>query len=181
MSREKLLEARNLIQSKCYHDAAAILRTLPGDPQAQKWLDQMKENGLISASVIQTIAKSPNNEAFQEFPEDDESLDQLIAQEAENHQGVNSTGLSVVDCVALGAVIAVAIAGFWVYSYLHGTVIGWTLLWDYVVGDAHGSDGFVSTEALFVVIARFLLGFGMFWGPSTLLVFFGSYIHRALT
>ncbi len=49
MSREKLFEARNLIQSKCYDDAAAILRTLPDDPQAKKWLDQMEEKGWIAA------------------------------------------------------------------------------------------------------------------------------------
>lgn len=47
MSREKLMEARKLIEAKRYEEGAAILRTLPNDPAAQKWLAQLEMKGVV--------------------------------------------------------------------------------------------------------------------------------------
>lgn len=43
MSREKLLQARSLIQEKRFDEARIILRSMPNDPTAQKWLAKLNE------------------------------------------------------------------------------------------------------------------------------------------
>lgn len=48
MSRDRLVEARKLIEAKRYEEGAAILRTLPNDPTAQKWLKFLEERGVIA-------------------------------------------------------------------------------------------------------------------------------------
>lgn len=49
MSRDRLMEARKLIEAKRYEEGAAILRTLPNDPTAQKWLGQMEAKRVIKS------------------------------------------------------------------------------------------------------------------------------------
>lgn len=51
---------------------------------------------------------------------------------------------------------------------LYGSVIGSSLL-DYVTGQAHNMETF-GTEASFVVISGFVIGFGFSWAPATLLI-----------
>jgi hypothetical protein len=43
MSREKLQEAKSLIQEKRFDEARAILRSMPDDPTAQNWLAKLNE------------------------------------------------------------------------------------------------------------------------------------------
>ena len=47
MSRDRLVEARKLIEAKRYEEGAAILRTLPNDQTAQKWLAQLDLKGVV--------------------------------------------------------------------------------------------------------------------------------------
>jgi len=47
MSRDKLLEARKLIEAKRFEEGAAVLRSLPNDPTAQKWLAQLELKGVV--------------------------------------------------------------------------------------------------------------------------------------
>jgi len=76
-----------------------------------------------------------------------------------------------------GAIFSSLIGILWVLHYLlttqygvsmYGGVIGSSLL-EYVVGTAHNLDVFGS-EALFVVVTRFLIAFGLSWAPVTALI-----------
>lgn len=51
MPREKLMEARKLIEAKRYEEGAAILRMLPNDPTAQKWLSLMEAKRVVKPFV----------------------------------------------------------------------------------------------------------------------------------
>jgi len=69
-----------------------------------------------------------------------------------------------------GATIAVLLAVSWVIEYLASTVYGiggfGNSLFAIVLGQEHGigTDG---AEALLVVVSRFIIGFGLSWGPIT--------------
>ena len=50
MSKAVLTAAKELIASGKYHEAATILRTLPDDPTAQKWLATLEAKYLPKAA-----------------------------------------------------------------------------------------------------------------------------------
>lgn len=70
-----------------------------------------------------------------------------------------------------GAVISALIASMWVLHYLFTTVFGFLYhsMWEYVTGQAFNLET-AGAEALFVVVTRFLLAFGISWAPVTFLV-----------
>lgn len=72
-----------------------------------------------------------------------------------------------------GAMLAVCIAALWILEYLlttqYGTRLFGTAIWRYVTGLSYGA-GEEAVESLFVVLTRFLLVFGLGWGPLMLLV-----------
>ena len=74
---------------------------------------------------------------------------------------------------ASGAILASLIGTLWVLHYLVTTVYGLygvaSSLLDYVVGAEHNLDVFGS-EALFVIVTRFLIAFGLSWAPITTLI-----------
>ncbi len=51
MSQDPFQRVRQLVNDKRYDEAAAILRLMPDDPQAKKWLSQMEARGLIAPSM----------------------------------------------------------------------------------------------------------------------------------
>lgn len=73
--------------------------------------------------------------------------------------------------VLAGLMMACFLAAFWVYLHLIGTSIGYfDLLMDYVDGSEYNSSAFQSTESLFVILARFILGVGLLWLPASVLI-----------
>ncbi len=95
-------------------------------------------------------------------------------QAADDPSSPSSQGVSP---SAASAAFASLIGTLWVLQYLFTTVYGYssfglspsTSLWEYVYGIAHNLDVFGS-EALFVVATRFLIAFGLCWGPLFALV-----------
>lgn len=85
--------------------------------------------------------------------------------------------LSLSRYATVSAMLAAGIAALWVLEYLLTTQYGSTLfgtsIWRYVTGVSHGV-GEKAVEALFVVLTRFLLVFGLGWGPLTLLIALAS-------
>jgi len=81
--------------------------------------------------------------------------------------------LSLSRHAGAGAILAAGIGALWVAHYLVTTQYGYTLfgtsIFQYVIGISHGI-GEKAAEALFVVVTRFLLAFGLAWGPLTLLI-----------
>ncbi len=78
-----------------------------------------------------------------------------------------------------GAIAAVMIATIWVMQYLLTTAYGsnWfglfsgDSLFSYVIGIEYGlGDSDDILEPLFIVVSRFILGFGFLWLPATLLI-----------
>jgi len=73
-----------------------------------------------------------------------------------------------------GALFAALVGAIWVQNYLAMTVAdrySWvkTPVLDYVTGAAHNLEE-MAVEALFIVVARFLLAFGFSWLPLTALI-----------
>lgn len=60
MSKEKLAEARTLIQRKQYDAARAILEAMPNDPTAQQWLTKLDEIAPRRTPVPPKTAKQPS-------------------------------------------------------------------------------------------------------------------------
>ena len=177
MSQQELKQAAQLIKQKRYEEAAIILQALPDNAKAQEWLTRMYDTGLIPPNI--------NYDYVPDYsPREHPSLPQTHALFPQK-----SRMTLLVECVAPGAVIATTIATLWVYAYLTSISVVTSIsiasysrsLFDYVTGDAIGSDAFQSIEPLFVIVARFILGFGMSWGPSTLLLFLALSLKSKLT
>ena len=71
----------------------------------------------------------------------------------------------------IAAVLAAFFAALWVWSYIEVTSIdppyeAPIALKEYVYGQEYGIEG-PATELLFVVVTRFLVGFGFTWAPCT--------------
>ena len=83
--------------------------------------------------------------------------------------------LSLSRHAAAGAVVAAACAALWVAHYLLTTTYGYlglglsSPLSFFVLGLDHGM-GEKGAEALFVVVTRFALAFGVCWGPAAALL-----------
>jgi len=74
----------------------------------------------------------------------------------------------------IGAMIASLLGALWVINYLTSFVTSYagipvSSLLDYVIGATSGSSA-ITVEMLFVVVARFIIAFGVSWGPITFLV-----------
>ena len=86
-----------------------------------------------------------------------------------------SNGFSMSRHALSGAAISVFLAIPWIVWYLMNTVYGiygiGDNLMDVVLGTAHGI-GADAAEALFVVVTRFLIVFGICWAPITALIAF---------
>lgn len=75
-----------------------------------------------------------------------------------------------------GALGASLVATLWIFHYLITTAqstgfpsLPYTIpLWKYVVGSAYNLE--FAQEALFVVVTRFLMGFGVSWLPITTII-----------
>jgi hypothetical protein len=78
-------------------------------------------------------------------------------------------GFSMSRHALAGASIAVVIAACWILLYLKDTIYGFDSLFDIVLGKEHGigADG---AEALFVIAARFIIGFSLSWAPITAVI-----------
>lgn len=85
-----------------------------------------------------------------------------------------------------GAMISTFIGALWIFNYLTSIVTSYagipgSVLLDFVTGESIGSSA-INVEVLFVVVTRFILSFGLLWGPTTLVVsivdFVGQLIGR---
>lgn len=67
-----------------------------------------------------------------------------------------------------GAIIAAMIASLWVLQYLvsAGTILPY---WQWVT-EIRNTQGLGLTEALFIIVARFLVAFGITWAPITVII-----------
>lgn len=89
--------------------------------------------------------------------------------------------------LAIGASLAVFISTLWILAYLWTTTIttslellsepltgssglGTFILLEYVVGVPLDRLGEMASEVLFVIVSRFILGFGLSWLPLTIVV-----------
>jgi hypothetical protein len=83
------------------------------------------------------------------------------------------TRFSLSRHAASGALFASLIGTIWVLHYLVTTVYGLygvgSPLLEYVIGTDHNLEVFGS-EALFVVVTRFLVAFGVSWLPITVVI-----------
>jgi len=72
----------------------------------------------------------------------------------------------------IGLQISCVLVSIWVFYYLSTTSAGryGSSMLNFFLGSSIGSSVFESTEPLFVVVTRFLVGVGLLWGPMTLLV-----------
>jgi hypothetical protein len=166
MSREKLSAARELIKAKRYEEAAAILRTIPDDPQAQKWLGQMGPYLTRSQELTEDRPVAGFAQHFDEaFP-------------SRGHD-TGYHGLSVGETAVLGAMVAAILAALWVLVYLVSReVFNGGVLLEYVIGTKQSHPGFQSTEPMFVILSRFILAFGLTWGPASAVIYTLSSMTR---
>jgi len=74
--RERLLQAKELVGEKRFDEARAILRTMPHNPTAQKWLDQLDRSGGATPPPPATPQRAPNPpaSAFEPRPDTDAAL-----------------------------------------------------------------------------------------------------------
>lgn len=95
------------------------------------------------------------------------------ATDGTNQIEINKKTLNLSKCAVEGAMIACFLAWIAVIHYLTTTSFGYNIMgfhgqtiMSYVMGTNHNMDEF-ATEALFVVITRFVLVFCMTWLPIT--------------
>ncbi|MEN6580328.1 MAG: hypothetical protein ABFD05_06815 [Anaerolineaceae bacterium] len=95
---------------------------------------------------------------------------QIVKEVEEKHR----QSLYLAKYSATGAMIACMLATFTVIEYLLATVIKYLYiengnLMSYVFGSNYGMED-IASESLFVVIARFIIVFGLSWLPITTII-----------
>jgi hypothetical protein len=99
-------------------------------------------------------------------PQEDKTMPEPVALKT------NPNGFSMSRHALAGATIAAFLAIPWVLYYLYATTRGMGAGESYlavVLGMAGGMEAYAS-EAIFVVLTRFILIFGLFWAPITALI-----------
>lgn len=79
--------------------------------------------------------------------------------------------LKTIKTLLLSNLIAVSLAGLWVISYLLNTISGTDeiLLWKFVTSEEYGVSG---NEILFVMLARFIVGYSASLAGSAIILLF---------
>ena len=187
MYEEQLHDARQLITEKRYDEAKLILENID-HPTAIKWLQKINNSGYTvnPTSIFKAQPSLVLSSEPQQFFDDDNiiSIDLQAIQKIMEENGKHSRSLPY---FFLGACLAVFIAAFWVFDYLNttaisrsGTQLWWgdTQLWAIVEGSEFASMG---SEPLFVISARFIIGFGISWLPVTAVLWFLGWCDRMIT
>lgn len=154
---DQLNHARDLIIKKRYQEARRVLHAISSDPTAKYWLTK-----LDAIDPTLTHEPAPASTSGANLPTDLPSRGNML-------ESSNTSVAIELKNIATGAVLATMVAAISVLIYLVNTGVGGgflsTPLINYVTGASFGSSAFQSTEALFVITARFFLCFGGSWLP----------------
>ena len=141
---------------------------------AREWIDKQREERAERAAERERLAADKREDQAREIARPKEEFQQ-------NRRIAMETRFSLSRHMASGALFASLIGAIWVLRYLITTTYGMTpttifgttysspLVWEYVIGTQHNLKEFGS-EALFVVVTRFLVAFGVSWSPITVVI-----------